>query len=137
MIKIPRSLVNSLMAKARESSPMEMCGLAIGHFRRGEKIVDELIYLDNTDPMPTVAYTVDASQLVETLTSVDKSGKTIIGIFHSHPRGPNYPSAIDLERVAWLDHSHLIIVPGTELGLSSWQWDDHSKKFSMEKVKIV
>lgn len=137
MIVISELLVSELLEAAIRSSPMEICGLAVGHIDQGEKFVDELIFLRNIDPSPTVGYTVDSSQLIDSLTSLEKAGKAVLAIFHSHPMGPVHPSRIDTEKVSWLDHSHLIIVPKGKPELSSWQWDDNVKNFAREPLKIT
>lgn len=137
MIIMPIEIARSLSEKAVESRPLEMCGLAIGRLDKQQKIVEEVKCLKNIDPFPSVAYTADLEELVESLNAIEDSGKTVIGIFHSHPAGPSIPSMVDSNRVAWIDHSHIIVVPGDELNITSWLWDDVGKEFVREELKII
>lgn len=81
--------------------PDEACGVLGGRDGR----VGKVYCMTNARPGP-VSYEMDPEEQFRVLNDLRQEGLDLIGIFHSHPGGRAYPSAIDVEKAYW---------PGTSL----------------------
>ena len=61
--------------------------------------------MTNARPGP-VSYEMDPEEQFRVLRDLRQGGLDLVGIFHSHPGSPAYPSSIDVEKAYW---------PGTNL----------------------
>jgi proteasome lid subunit RPN8/RPN11 len=89
--------------------PREGCGLIAGRFGRAEAVI----------PMKNVAersdrFLVEPVELVRFFNWVEMERLDLIGIFHSHPFGPQTPSLIDIEDFAYPGVISVIWFPGKE-----------------------
>jgi len=137
MIALQRNLIDMLIERALMASPEEMCGLVIGRMENEAKIAEQLVFLDNVNSNPLSEYTADSSQLLEEVNLVEESGKSLLGIFHSHPHGNCAPSNIDSERVRWYDYSHIIVAPNSTEPVCSWLWEEAESRFIKEELRII
>jgi proteasome lid subunit RPN8/RPN11 len=103
-IKIPQSSKEIMIKQALNELPHECCGLLLG---KNSKI-KRTLPMRNTEPSPE-AYFMDPSQQVEVFTDMGKKGETLIGIYHSHPKGPSTPSGADLKMAFHQDAVYIII----------------------------
>ena len=103
-IKIPKVSIEMMIKQALNELPHECCGLLLG---KNSKI-KRTLPMRNTEPSPE-AYFMDPSQQVEVFTDMEKKGETLIGIYHSHPKGPSTPSGADLKMAFHQDAVYIII----------------------------
>lgn len=94
---LPRALKDEIVAHARESAPRECCGLLFGD---GE-VADRLVRGRNVHPTPETRYEIDPKQLREALMGTDDSDRTLVAIYHSHPRTEPRPSDFDRSNARW------------------------------------
>lgn len=100
MIELPRSLADALVRHAREAAPDEACGFVVvlgGRVLRVERT-------RNASPTPRVHFTFDGEgyqRMVEVEKECERAGGGVvdIGIYHSHPASPAYPSPTDREEM--------------------------------------
>ncbi len=81
--------------------PNEACGILAGRNGRVEKVY----LMKNAKPGPTY-YEMDPEEQFQVMKDIRQAGLAMVGMFHSHPTGPAYPSSVDVEKAYW---------PGTEL----------------------
>ncbi len=103
-LKIPKSSKETMIKQALNELPHECCGLLLG---KNSKI-KRTLPMRNTEPSPE-AYFMDPIQQVEVFTDMEKKGETLIGIYHSHPKGPSTPSGADLKMAFHQDAVYIII----------------------------
>ena len=103
-IKIPQISKEIMIKQAFSELPNECCGLILGKNGR----IKRTLPMRNTDPSPD-AYFMDPIQQVEVFTDMEKKGETLIGIYHSHPKGPSTPSGADLKMAFHQDAVYIII----------------------------
>jgi len=103
-IKIPKVSKEIMLKQALNELPHECCGLLLG--KNGK--IKRTLPMRNTEPSPK-AYFMDPSQQVEVFTDMEKKGETLIGIYHSHPKGPSTPSGADLKMAFHQDAVYIII----------------------------
>ncbi len=76
--------------------PMEACGLLAG---RGSS-VESVLVVKNQAQSP-VRFVMDPIEQLRAFEWIDSQGLDLIGIFHSHPTGPETVSATDIAESAY------------------------------------
>ncbi len=87
--------------------PQEACGLLGGAGGQVRSIVP----VTNAERSP-VRYRMDPLEQVRAILSIEEDGLELVGIFHSHPLGPEGPSATDLAQITYPEAVYLIWSPG-------------------------
>lgn len=101
---LSRRLATTLLAEARHVAPLECCGLLGGHGQR----VTQVFPATNELASP-VAYEIPPRELFELFRRLRAQQLDLVGIYHSHPTGDNYPSARDIERAYYPETAYLIV----------------------------
>lgn len=77
-------------------APLEACGLLAGKGDRVEKV----IVVRNQAQSP-VRFVMDPYEQLQAFDWIDSNGFDLVGIFHSHPAGPDSASATDIAEAAY------------------------------------
>jgi [CysO sulfur-carrier protein]-S-L-cysteine hydrolase len=85
-----------------EHVPLEACGLLAGKDGRVEKVLP----VRNQAQSP-VRFVMDPYEQLQAFEWIDSHGLQLLGIFHSHPAGPETVSATDIREAAY-EVVHLI-----------------------------
>lgn len=91
-LTLPAPLRARLWGHARAQAPRECVGLLGG--RAG--VASALYPLRNVAPFPERAYRADDLELLRALKAMRREEQELLGIYHSHPHGPDRPSATDV-----------------------------------------
>jgi proteasome lid subunit RPN8/RPN11 len=83
--------------------PLEACGLLAGKNQRVEKIIP----VRNQAESP-VRFVMDPYEQLEAFQWMDANSLDLVGIFHSHPAGPETASPVDIAEAAY-DVLHVIL----------------------------
>ena len=104
-MRIPRGLVDEMVAHAREDLPNECCGIVGG--RGGE--ATEAIRVVNAAATP-LRYEMDPQGQYNALKTIEDAGNELLAIYHSHTKSAAYPSQTDVNQaVAWPDQVYVIV----------------------------
>lgn len=103
-MRIPRAVLDAIVAHARAEAPLECCGLLIGS---GDRIV-ESYPVDNVR-RSSVAFEVDPAGHFAALRKARGAGHAVIGAYHSHPRSPAAPSETDIREANDPEFVHVIV----------------------------
>lgn len=103
-MRIPQSLVDEMVAHAREDLPNECCGMLGGRDGR----LTTLHRTANAEASP-FRYGIDGQELMDTKKKIEEAGEEIAGIYHSHTKSPAYPSQTDVNLAGWPDAVYLIV----------------------------
>ena len=76
--------------------PLEACGLLAGRQDR----VEEVILVRNQAQSP-VRFVMDPYEQLHAFQRIDANGQALLGIFHSHPAGPETASPTDIAEAAY------------------------------------
>ncbi len=76
--------------------PLEACGLLAGRQDR----VTKVIRVRNQAQSP-VRFVMDPNEQLQAFDWIESSGLDLLGIFHSHPAGPETASATDIAEAAY------------------------------------
>jgi proteasome lid subunit RPN8/RPN11 len=120
VIELRPSVRAGLVGHARDAAPAEACGLLGG--RAGEPTtVTVATPTPNVADRPRDRYVVDPEALVAGQAALEADGWELVGFYHSHPRGPAAPSAIDREQAQWPECvTVLVLLGGAEPSLSAY-----------------
>ena len=113
LVKITDMIAAEIEAHARLEHPTECCGLLSG--RNG--LITDIHRLRNDADKPETRYFATPEQLFAAMRRIRESSQTLLGVYHSHPRTPAYPSASDVEMAFYPEAFYFIISlePSVEL----------------------
>lgn len=104
-MKLSQSLIDELIAHAREDLPNECCGMIGG--RDGE--ATSVVRVENAAASP-LRYEMDPQGQFDALKTIEDGGDELIGIYHSHTRSAAYPSQTDVnEARMWPEQVYVIV----------------------------
>jgi proteasome lid subunit RPN8/RPN11 len=104
-MKISQSLIDEMVAHAREDLPNECCGMIGG--RDGE--ATRVVRVENAAASP-LRYEMDPQGQYDALKAIEDAGEELIGIYHSHTRSAAYPSQTDVnEARMWPEQAYVIV----------------------------
>ena len=104
MITITRKIVEAIETHAREEYPRECCGMLAGR----ENAITKLFKIKNI-ARSADEYELDPLEQVKAFEEIDRLLLKLIGVYHSHPDHPCYPSALDIRQAFYPDTAYFII----------------------------
>ena len=103
-IEITQTHFDALVQQAQSAYPLESCGLMAGEENR----VRQLYPVENIRESP-VEYEMDPVGQLKAMMDLEEKGWELIGIYHSHPHGPQVPSATDVNLAYYPDSVYVIV----------------------------
>jgi [CysO sulfur-carrier protein]-S-L-cysteine hydrolase len=104
-MRIAQSLIDEMVAHAREDLPNECCGMVGG--ADGEATV--VVPVVNAAASP-LRFEMDPQGQYNALKALEDDGKELLAIYHSHTKSAAYPSQTDVNQaVSWPDAVWLIV----------------------------
>ena len=109
VVRISQSLVDEMVAHAKEDLPNECCGILAGP----QDEVAKSYRMSNVEASP-FRFSMDPGELVAVDTEAGDNGWELIAIYHSHTQSPAYPSDTDV-RIAggtaelWPDTRYVLV----------------------------
>lgn len=88
--------VQNMVTYVESHAPLESCGLLAGRDSQVEKI----FFVQNQAQSP-VRYVMDPIEQLNAFEWIDSNGMELLGIFHSHPTGPETVSPTDIAQAAY------------------------------------
>ena len=85
-----------------EQAPLEACGLLVGK----KDLVETVLKVRNVVQSP-IRFRMDPQEQYNALMWIEDNGLDLVGIYHSHPSGPETASATDIAEAAY-DVVHVI-----------------------------
>jgi proteasome lid subunit RPN8/RPN11 len=104
LITITRKIVEEIEKYAREEYPRECCGMLAGR----ENAITKLFKIKNIARSDD-EYELDPLEQVKAFEEIDRLSLKLIGVYHSHPDHPCYPSALDIRQAFYPDTAYFII----------------------------
>lgn len=93
-----------MLAHARRGGDLECCGLLAG---RGGEITH--IFPATNALASATRFEIAPQELFPIFRAMRAAGLEHLGIYHSHPRGPQTPSPIDVEQCFYPEAAHFIV----------------------------
>lgn len=88
--------VRAIMDHAQAHAPLESCGLLAGEKDRVKKV----LFVQNQAQSP-VRFVMDPYEQLQAFDWIESNGFDLLGIFHSHPAGPETVSSTDIAEAAY------------------------------------
>ncbi len=133
-ISIPRTIISEIHSHAEATYPEECCGLLIGDgataiLPSAKKMIVESIRMKNVYDGPKHdRYNIDPLELFKADRAISQSGRSVAGIYHSHPDYPAFLSKFDLEHsFPWYSYVVISVPKGRAGDTKSWiPREDHA-----------
>lgn len=106
-IRLRRQVRDEMIAHAEEDAPHECCGLLIG----AGGAIDECVRARNLRASPTT-YLLDPAAHIAANRRLRGTGRSVIGVYHSHPGSAPFPSDTDRAEALYPEFIWLIVSPG-------------------------
>lgn len=106
---LPSSLIQEMITHAMSCLPEEACGLLAGVGAR----VHQLIPVENIEHSP-FHYRMSPQEQLKAFLSIEEKGWDLLGIYHSHPNGPETPSETDINQAFYPESVYVIISRSNE-----------------------
>ncbi|MBM3124290.1 MAG: M67 family metallopeptidase [Chloroflexi bacterium] len=116
---LKRKQLDEMIEHVDRCAPIEACGLLAGRDSR----VDCVITVRNREQSP-VRFVMDPIEQLNALEWIDSSGLELLGIFHSHPAGPETASPTDIQQAAY-PVIHVILAKGKDGWRARGFWIEH------------
>lgn len=123
--------VQEIISYCQMNVPNEVCGLLIGKDTK----VDYLIFITNQYHSPT-RFFMEPIELLNAFNWMDEKNLELLGIFHSHPNGPDHPSKTDVIEFNYPGVSSVIIAKK----FGRWvinAFDIKNQTFKPDDIKLI
>lgn len=95
-LTLSRQQVREITDHVSRHAPLEACGLLAGKHDRVEKV----LFVQNQAQSP-VRFVMDPYEQLSAFDWIDSNNLSLLGIFHSHPAGPETASPTDISEAAY------------------------------------
>lgn len=103
-VRICQSVADTLLAEPRRVPELECCGLLVGR----DGVITTVLPATNVLASAT-AFEIAPEELFRLFKQMRGEGLEHLGIYHSHPRGPNIPSPTDVKRAYYPAAAYFIL----------------------------
>ena len=128
-VEITNAIAAAIADHARREHPAECCGLLSG----SNGLITDIHQLRNDADKPETRYFATPEELFAAMRRIRDSGQSLLGVYHSHPRTPAYPSASDVEMAFYPEAFYFIISLEPSIELRAFKIEDAR----IEDVDIV
>ena len=130
-LRLPRPLVNKILAHAQQNPEIEVCGL-IGNSSSNKK---NYYPIDNIADNPSCRFLMDAPQQISAIKKMRDKQQQLFAIVHSHPSTNATPSQLDIDESSYKDVFYIIISLNTKGVLEMRAYTQQQK--SMQEVDLI
>lgn len=135
VIEIQEVLLAQIRVTAEQCYPNECCGLLLGTF----PYIKEIRSIENaSNDSRDRRYLIHPRDLMDAESYVRGIGMEVMGVYHSHPDHPAYPSAFDREN-AVPQYLYLIVnvTRGRSGDVACWRVGDWGAEFKSEALHVL
>ena len=119
-MRIARSMLDQIVAQARDEAPNECCGV-VGS-RDGRAVT---LYKARNAAASPLRYELDPKELFRINEAIEYAGEEVGIIYHSHTRTAPLPSQTDINLAMYPEAVYLIVgLEGDDAELRSWRIAD-------------
>jgi len=134
-LDISKEALKLMLEHAEEAYPNECCGFFYGTEAGEKRKIEEANKVTNSkEGDQRRRFEVSPLDYMQAEMYAEKSGKTLLGVYHSHPDHPAKPSVHDLKQaIPFFSYIIISVQKGEAADITSWQLDEN-KEFEEEKV---
>lgn len=118
-LRMPAAVRTAVASHALRDAPRECCGFLLG---TGNRVIYALA-ASNASRTPLTRYEVDSREHIAVRRLLRRLAPplTILGVYHSHPRGPAAPSSSDVRKAYVREWTHVIVdLSRRSPGITAW-----------------
>jgi len=136
---LPESILVRINQHGEQSYPEEGAGFLLGS-DNGTRQVENILILPNAreDSARHNRFLITPEAYLKAELEADKLGLSLIGVFHSHPDHPNWPSEYDRE---WAQPFFSYIITTVNAGQAaesrSWRLSEDRTQYAEEKIILA
>ena len=116
-MKITEAVRVAMIDHACRALPAECCGLLSG----ANGVITDWHPLRNVADKPETRYYATPEELFAAMRRIRDANQKLLGIYHSHPRTPAYPSASDVEMAFYPEAAYFIISLEPQIDLRAYR----------------
>jgi len=140
MIELNEQQLTEMREHAQRDYPFECCGLMLGRFADGRKVMAQTYPISNAreEEAKRNRFLIRPEELMRGEKYARENGFEVVGFYHSHPDDRAVPSQYDLEH-AWPTYSYIVVSveKGQAVDLRSWEMESDRSRFNEEEITIV
>ncbi len=129
-LKISRRDLELIQAELETNKPYEACGVITGTLEGSTVLAEKAVPITNAK-RTTRSFELDPEEHYDAWNDALKSGKEIIGVYHTHPVSSAVPSLWDRETMQ-NDPSVWLIAGGD--GMRAYVWDNGLKAVKLTEI---
>ena len=137
MIEIADEHLREIRQHGERDYPFECCGLLIGRFENGRKVVSETYAISNAreEEAKRNRFLIRPEELMRGEKYAREKRLDVVGFYHSHPDERAVPSKYDLDH-AWPSYSYIVVAveKGHAADLRSWEMEPDRSRFNEEEI---
>ena len=137
MIELNEQQLTEMREHAQRDYPFECCGLMLGRFADGRKVMAQTYPISNAreEEAKRNRFLIRPEELMRGEKYARENGFEVVGFYHSHPDDRAVPSQYDLEH-AWPTYSYIVMsVEKTRaVDLRSWEMESDRSRFNEEEI---
>ena len=122
--------IDLIMEDFEANKPYEACGVLIGTICDNIANVEKAVSITNVRRTYS-SFELDPQQLYNAWNNADKSGKDVVGVYHTHPSFLATPSSWDRETMK--DNPSVWLIAGTD-GIKAYVWDGDIRCIKLEMI---
>jgi proteasome lid subunit RPN8/RPN11 len=119
VLRIAPDVLARLRAEAEQAAPAECCGLLAGSDAGGVRSIVAARACRNAAAHAQWEFRAHPQDQLDALLAFEEQGLAVLGVYHSHPRGPPHPSTVDAARAGEPGWTWVVLWPG---GWGAWRW---------------
>jgi len=137
MIELNERQLTEMREHGQRDYPFECCGLMLGRFAEGSKVVAQTYPISNAreEEAKRNRFLIRPEELMRGEKYARENGFDVVGFYHSHPDDRAIPSQYDLEH-AWPTYSYIVVSveKGQAVDLRSWEMESDRSRFNEEEI---
>jgi proteasome lid subunit RPN8/RPN11 len=137
-VKITEELFRQIALHAEGTYPEECCGMILGNEGSGQRLVREIIAIDNVqDENRRRRFLISPEQYRAAERQAAERGLDLLGFYHSHPDHPAAPSAFDTEHaLPWFTYLIISVIKGEAEHATAWVLEEDRGRFTGQRLDI-
>ena len=129
-LTLTKEQLQKMIAHVDSHAPLEACGLLAGLDSKVESVLEV-----TNQAQSRVRYVMDPIEQLKSFEWIESNGLELIGIFHSHPTGPETVSPTDIAQAAYaVVHVILARVDGLWRARGFWMEDGKYREVALQII---
>lgn len=136
-ISVNKEILRQMEEHATISFPDECCGFMFGGFNNGNVRVEDIQSVKNRHPgFKAKRYLISPDDYITAEKFADENDLTLVGVYHSHPNHPAFPSETD-KQAALPGFSYIIfsIMDGKPSDVTAWELVEDRSEFRAVEIE--